>query len=112
MDRRELGQMGETIAAELLKRKGYRIIRRNYRNKAGEIDIIAGKGSAIHFVEVKTRQNHHYGRPCEAVTEEKKQHIRKAAYLYLNEVKSRGYVPGRTSFDIMEITVEHLEAAF
>ena len=49
-----LGQIGEETVANYLKRKGYSVCGRNYRKKWGEIDLIAEKGSVIHFVEVKT----------------------------------------------------------
>lgn len=49
-----IGQIGEEIVANHLKRKGYVVQSRNYRKKWGEIDIIAEEGSVVHFVEVKT----------------------------------------------------------
>ncbi|MBV9159572.1 MAG: YraN family protein [Candidatus Kaiserbacteria bacterium] len=53
MYRRPIGDMGESIAAQYLERKGFRIIDRNYLKPWGEIDIIAEKSGIIHFVEVK-----------------------------------------------------------
>jgi putative endonuclease len=49
-----IGQIGEGTVANYLKRKGYSLRGRNYRKKWGEIDLIAEKGSTVHFVEVKT----------------------------------------------------------
>ncbi len=49
-----IGNIGETIAAEFLRSKGYQVCVRNYRKPWGEIDIIARKGDVMHFVEVKT----------------------------------------------------------
>jgi putative endonuclease len=59
MDNKQLGQIGENIAAEYLKKKGYKILDRNYIKEwddktKGEIDIVAKKGGVICFVEVKT----------------------------------------------------------
>lgn len=51
---KQVGDLGEDIAARYLKSKKFTIISRNYRKKFGEIDIIAQKQGAIHFVEVKT----------------------------------------------------------
>jgi len=48
------GEIGETVVANFLSRKGFKIIDRNYRKKWGEIDIVAEKDSVLHFVEVKT----------------------------------------------------------
>lgn len=112
VDNRELGLVGENAAAEMLRIKGYRILRRNYRCKMGEIDIIASRGANISFVEVKTRRNDSFGRPCEAVDRRKQEHIRRAASCYLKEIEQKGYVPLGISFDVIEIVAEHLESAF
>lgn len=50
----QTGELGERIATEFLKNKGFSIIERNYTKKVGEIDIVAEKEDMIHFVEVKT----------------------------------------------------------
>ncbi len=112
MDRRELGFVGENAAAEMLRVKGYRILRRNYKCSLGEIDIIASKGAKISFIEVKTRRSLDYGRPGEAVDSRKQDHIRRAASCYLKELGSKGYVPMKISFDVIEIVAEHTEYAF
>ena len=52
-EKRRLGDMGENIACDFLKRRGFEIIERNYLRKWGEIDIIAKKSRLIHFIEVK-----------------------------------------------------------
>ena len=52
--RKEVGNLGETVAAEYLRRHGFRIRERNVARKTGELDIIAEKGDTLHFVEVKT----------------------------------------------------------
>jgi len=53
-DKQKIGKIGEDLACEFLKEKGFKIIERNYLKKWGEIDVIAGKAKKIHFVEVKT----------------------------------------------------------
>lgn len=112
MDNIKLGRIGEETAAEILRSKGFQIMRRNYRCSLGEVDIIAAKGNLISFVEVKTRQSSAYGRPCESVGKTKQKHIKDAAVCYLKELERKGYVPGRISFDVMEITAEHIKGAF
>jgi putative endonuclease len=52
--KRKLGDIGENVACEYLRRHGYEILERNYLRKWGEIDIIARKGLVTHFVEVKS----------------------------------------------------------
>ena len=52
--RKEVGAIGEKVAAEYLRRRGFSIRDRNFVRKTGELDIIAEKENTLHFVEVKT----------------------------------------------------------
>lgn len=52
--KRRLGDTGEAVAAKYLEGRGYTVVDRNYLKPWGEIDIVAKKGSKLHFVEVKT----------------------------------------------------------
>ncbi|MBR5155343.1 MAG: YraN family protein [Clostridia bacterium] len=93
------GQCGEDTATNYLKKKGYKIIKRNYRNKIGEIDIIAKHKENLVFVEVKTRSSDKFGTPAEAVTYYKKQRIVNCAKMYLMENPTELNI----RFDIIEI---------
>ncbi len=66
-----LGKTGEDIAALFFTEKGYTVAHRNWRCKAGEIDLIVRKGEEWRFIEVKMRSNTKYGYPEEALTEYK-----------------------------------------
>ena len=77
------GSCGEEYAALYLKKQGYKIVERNYKNKIGEIDIIAKHKKTLVFVEVKTRKTCEFGTPAEAVTYYKKQKIVNTARMYL-----------------------------
>lgn len=63
-----IGKKGEDIAVEYLKKKGYKILERNFRKGYGEIDIICTKSNVLVFVEVKTRTSDQFGTPLEAIT--------------------------------------------
>ncbi len=78
-----LGRLGESLAADYLRRKGYRIIGRNYKSKIGELDLIAAKDQTLVFVEVKTRSGITVGEPYEAVDRKKRQKLLKLADGYL-----------------------------
>lgn len=114
--KREIGDVGEAEAAKFLKKNGYRILEKNYQKPYGEIDIIAQKGEVLTFVEVKTRKNDEYGRPCEFVNYKKQVRIKKTAMAYICE---KGY-DGAMSFDIIEVyltdkkvvRINHLISAF
>lgn len=70
------------MAAAYLSEKGMEIVARNYRNRTGEIDIIARDGNAYVFVEVKGRKDSRLGDPAEAVTGKKQAVIRRTAAWY------------------------------
>lgn len=82
MDRKELGNFGEDAVALYLERKGYTILKRNFRIKGGEIDIIAEKDGIIAFAEVKTRTPDPLVNGFEAVTAAKKKRIIRTAEVY------------------------------
>ncbi len=117
-DRKEVGAKGEKLAAKFLKRKGYKIIQRNYKCKLGEIDIIAEQDRTIVFVEVKTRRTQEFGPPQYAITAAKRGQISRVALLYIREKKM---VEQSCRFDVIAITfppesrkprIEHIENAF
>ena len=102
----KIGALGEELAVEFLKGRGYCILARNYRCPYGEIDIIATKDRTVAFIEVKTRTSAIFGRPAEAVTLKKRKHIKTAASFFLASNKKRCENAG---FQVIEITLEHIE---
>jgi len=84
-----LGDFGEEEACKFLKKKGCKILTRNYRTPGGEIDIIARSGNVILFVEVKTRVSDRFAQPWEAVGFRKRKNIRAAAKQYIREIDAR-----------------------
>jgi putative endonuclease len=97
------GRRGEQIAARHLKRCGYLILARNYRAAGAEIDLVALDESTLAFVEVKLRKGSGFGTPVEAVDLEKREHIRRAARVF---VEARGVQDLPARFDIVGITGE------
>lgn len=82
----ETGKQGETLAADFLARSGYDILRRRYRCRNGEIDIIAEKENTIVFVEVKTvheSAGSGFGEPEEKISRYKQNALRRCAEHYL-----------------------------
>lgn len=77
-----IGNIGEEAAVQALKKRGYKIIERNYRTKMGEIDIIAKDGEYTVFVEVRLRKSNAFGSPADTIDERKQQKIIKTAQLY------------------------------
>ncbi len=77
------GRIGEDLACDELERRGYAILARRYRSRAGEIDIVARDGRTVVFVEVKAREGQAFGDGAEAVTAFKRQRIGRVALDYL-----------------------------
>lgn len=87
MEKIKVGVIGENIAEEYLKLRGYEILERNYRVKHFEIDLIAKNKSCLVFIEVKTRNNSAFGSAVESLTSWKISNIRKAAQYYIMQKK-------------------------
>lgn len=93
--------MGEEIAAEHLRKNGFKILSRNFRvGRLGEIDIIAREKDYICFIEVKTRRNNSFGSPAEAVGRSKQESIIKLANIYLSRFNSHNQ---NVRFDVAEV---------
>lgn len=115
---KQLGTAGEEIAAKYLAEKGYLIVKRNYRCKNGEIDLVAKDQDTIVFVEVKTRRSLKFGTPQSAVTSKKQMRISMAALGYLHEIDA---LNSPCRFDVIAITlppasekieIKHIKNAF
>jgi putative endonuclease len=81
------GKTGEDLAVEELQRRGYAIVDRRWRTRAGEIDIIARDGETLVFVEVKARDDHEFGDGAESVTMRKRQTIVRLAQHYVQDTR-------------------------
>ncbi|MCJ7736383.1 MAG: YraN family protein [Anaerolineae bacterium] len=78
-----LGRQGEDLAVRELVRRGYQLVERNWRCQTGEVDIVARRGDALVFYEVRTRRGTECGTPEESVTFVKKQRMIDVALAYL-----------------------------
>ena len=111
------GKWGEIYAARHLRDKGYSIEGVNCRVRGGEIDIIAGRGDCLAFVEVKTRGRNPFDIPSAAVDFNKQRKLTYAAAGYLQKYPTER----QPRFDVIEITLDakynvlelrHIENAF
>lgn len=102
VDRQALGRIGEAAAVDLLRRRGYRILTRNFRCPLGEIDLVAEHRGTTVFVEVKTRTTQKYGDPFDAVTPLKQHRLTRLATYYL---KGRNRLDHPARFDAVAATV-------
>ena len=117
MSAKQIGQKGEDLAEQFLKKLGYRIIERNFRCKFGEIDIIGFKKGVLSFIEVKTRSSDAFGQPIDSVDKAKQRRLVRLANYYLFKKKAGDSLPCR--FDVVSILmttdkpeIELIENAF
>ncbi|MFC1974546.1 YraN family protein [Chloroflexota bacterium] len=82
MKRRDTGILGEKLAKDFLKKRGYRIWETNYRCLEGEIDIIAKHKDSLVFIEVRTKRSQEFGSPEESITPGKMARLRAVAAHY------------------------------
>ena len=95
-----LGELGEGVAVQLLKEQGYKIWKRNYKTKLGEIDIIAKDKDTVCFIEVKTRHSDKFGSPEESISESKQKKIARVALLFLKEMN---LLDKKARFDVVSV---------
>jgi putative endonuclease len=100
-----LGKTGEDLACRELERRGYEILERRWRQRGGEIDIIARDGPTTVFVEVKARDGSEFGEGGEAVTARKQRRIAQLALLYLARHR---LVDTPCRFDVVSIGLDRV----
>lgn len=111
----EIGRKGELLAKQYLVSHKYNILNMNYRNKIGEIDIIAMKNNILVFIEVKTRRSLEYGYAYEAVNRRKQEKIIATSSVFL---KQNGFKDVQLRYDIIEVyltpstRINHIDNAF
>lgn len=104
---RDLGVLGEQLAADYLRKHGYTILHRNYRFGHREIDLIVARDGLVAFVEVKARAGTGYGHPLEAITARKRREIERVARFWLHR---HGRATLRCRFDAVGVVVRRGQA--
>ncbi len=115
--RKKIGDAGEKIAERFLKKKGFIILEKNFKNRYGEIDIIAKDEDWLVFIEVKTKSSKNFSEPETWVDFKKENKLIKMADYYLSE---KNIVDTDCRFDVIGITlgkkneekIEHIKNAF
>jgi putative endonuclease len=105
--RKDLGRVGEDIAASFLESQGYRILKRNYFCRFGEIDIVAEKDGTVYFVEVRTLKSNLMQSPLETLTASKMRRFRKAVQWFTTVEKIKANY--RTLFIGLKVSGDEVE---
>lgn len=114
-----VGAWGESLAAEFLRKRHFKILATNYRCRYGEIDLVVANRQYIVFVEVKLRKSNNFALALEHVDAHKQSRIRTTAELFLSQYET----DLQPRFDVIEIyapqgvqtkkpVINHLEDAF
>lgn len=115
--RRQLGDLGERLAAEYLEGLGHRVVATNVRRREGEIDLITVEGDTLIFVEVKLRRTATFGGAISALSAAKQQRMAALAEAYCAEHPE---LPQQARVDLVAIDlgpdgepprVEHVRSA-
>jgi putative endonuclease len=111
-----IGSRGEDAAADAYRRRGYRLVARNWRCSLGELDLVVARRGVLVFCEVKSRRHSVFGGGYEAVTWKKRAKLRALAQAYLQASNAR---PQAIRFDVASVavrgassTIEVFEDAF
>jgi putative endonuclease len=112
-----VGAYGERVAVRHLEDAGYAVLGRNWRTRAGELDVVTMRGGVVVFVEVKCRRSAAFGVPACGVTPAKAARLRATASQWL---AAHGLDDAAVRFDVVSVVrpragaavVEHVEAAF
>lgn len=111
-----IGSRGEEAAADVYRRRGYRVVARNWRCRLGELDLVVERGGVLVFCEVKSRRQSVFGGGFEAVTWRKRAKLRAVAEAFL---QATGSNPQAIRFDVASVavrgarsTIELFEEAF
>jgi putative endonuclease len=101
--RRDTGILGEKIALNFLKKRGYRILETNYRCRYGEIDIVSLDREYLVFVEVRTKSSNEFGSPEDSITAVKRKRLVMTAMHYL---QNRDNLPPCWRIDVVAIELD------
>jgi putative endonuclease len=107
-----LGADGEARVAAWYEAQGYTVLARNWKVRAGELDLVVQRARLVAFCEVKTRSTLAFGSPAEAVGHDKRRRLRHLAALWLDQAPRR---PAEIRFDVATVVGEDIvviEGAF
>lgn len=98
--RAKLGQLAERLAEKHIRRRGGKIVQRNWRHSLGEIDLIVVDRDELVFVEVKSKSDDETGRPIEQVNAAKRRRIERLALAFCSKKRVD---PPVIRFDVVEV---------
>lgn len=114
--RQAFGELGERIAERWLRRRGWRVVQRRFRNGRRDIDLVVERDGTIAFVEVKARKGPEFGGPVQAVNHRKRKQLERSAMVWIDR---HGRADESYRFDVVGVLLDgaavrvcHVENAF
>lgn len=111
-----LGEVGERIAEQWLRGRGWEVLARRFRNGHRDLDLIVRRDGLVAFVEVKARKSSAFGEPVEAVNWRKQRELSRSARVWIDRFGQPG---SAYRFDVVGVliaggrtAVQHVENAF
>lgn len=101
--RQRFGELGERIAERWLRRQGWRVVQRRFRNGRRDIDLVVEREGTIAFVEVKARRGDMFGGPVEAVNWRKQKELVRSAHVWIDR---HGQAAEVYRFDVVGVLVQ------
>ena len=103
MNRKDVGILGEKLARDFLRKRGYQIWETNYRCPEGEIDIVARHKDSLIFIEVRTKKSLEFGTHEESITPAKMERLRAVAAHYR---QTHNNLPSSWRIDVVAIELD------
>lgn len=100
--RQRFGELGERIAERWLRRQGWRVVQRRFRNGRRDIDLVVEREGTVAFVEVKARRGELFGGPVEAVNWKKQKELVRSAHVWIDR---HGRESESYRFDVVGVLV-------
>ena len=101
--RQALGELGERIAERWLRRQGWRVVHRRFRNGHRDIDLVMEREGVVAFVDVNARRGDRFGDPVEAVNWRKQKELGRSARVWIDR---HGRPLEAYRFDVVGVLVE------
>lgn len=105
-DSEKVGKLGEDHALALLRKRGDKLVARNFSCPQGELDLVTVQGKTLVFTEVRARGSAAFGSAAETVSQSKQEKVKRAANWFCAQKFKSGALPP-CRFDVVWVAVRN-----